>query len=122
MALTVDSQEKTPGTYQMTIQGRLDAVTSPTLEAAVKTVLGKAPKVVIFDLKGVDYLSSMGVRVIFQAQKSMRLADGKLLMVNLQPMVQKVLEIVNALPESGVFKDMAEMDAYLDAVQKGTKK
>jgi len=122
MALTVDSQEKTPGTFHMTIQGRLDAVTSPTLEAAVKTVLGKAPKVLVFDLKGVDYLSSMGVRVIFQTHKSMRLADGKLLMVNLQPMVQKVLEIVNAMPESGIFKTEADMDAYLDAVQKGTKK
>jgi hypothetical protein len=38
--------------------------------------------------------------------------------VNPQPAVRKVLEIVKALPPQQVFGSDAELDAYLDAMQR----
>jgi hypothetical protein len=37
--------------------------------------------------------------------------------VNPQPAVRKVLEIVKAIP-GGIFSSVAELDAYLDAIQR----
>jgi len=39
-------------------------------------------------------------------------------MMHLQPQIQKVLDIVKALPSVPIFKDDAEMDDYFDAMQK----
>ena len=38
-------------------------------------------------------------------------------MPSMQPQIQKVFEIVKALPNLKMFKDWEEMDEYLDAVQ-----
>ena len=38
--------------------------------------------------------------------------------VNLQPQVKKIFEIINALPSMDVFASVAELDAYLDAMQR----
>jgi anti-anti-sigma regulatory factor len=42
---------------------------------------------------------------------------GKVAIVNPQPAVRKVLEIVKAIPSGGIFANVAELDAYLDAIQ-----
>jgi hypothetical protein len=36
----------------------------------------------------------------------------------MQPQIQEVFEIIKALPGVAIFKDMAEMDAYLAARQR----
>ena len=45
-------------------------------------------------------------------------AVGALLLVNVQPGVQKVFDIVKALPAQSVFKSVAELDQYLDYMQR----
>jgi len=122
MPLIVGSQERMYGTVIVTAAGSLDTSTAPILEKEIKSILEKSPPMIILDLKGLDYISSMGVRVIFQTHKSLSLNDGKLMMVNLQSQVKKVFDIINALPKMGIFQSIEEMDAYLDAIQKGIKK
>jgi hypothetical protein len=39
-------------------------------------------------------------------------------LANLQPPVQKVFDIVRALPAADIFASVEEMDAYLDAMQR----
>jgi anti-sigma B factor antagonist len=39
-------------------------------------------------------------------------------MVNMQPAVQKVFDIVRALPLKSVFRSIEELDEYLDAMQR----
>ena len=47
----------------------------------------------------------------------MKNIDGDLMMVNLQPQIKKVFEIVNAMPSMRIFESVAEMDRYLDVMQ-----
>ena len=68
-----------------------------------------------------ETLSSAGLRVIFKAKKLMDANGGKFLMVNLQPQIKKVFEIIKALDGMNVFKDQAEMDEYLAAMQDKVK-
>jgi hypothetical protein len=44
--------------------------------------------------------------------------SGKALLVNPQPPVRKVLEIVNAADISAVFSSVHELDRYLEAMQR----
>ena len=109
---------KEPGSYVIACDGRLDTETSPQLEKEVKWLLQKAPQLLALDLKGVNYMSSAGVRILIMAQKGVKPHGGKLALLNIQPPVKKVLEIINALPNQKIFKDMEELDRYLDAIQR----
>jgi len=65
----------------------------------------------------VDYISSAGLRSLFRAQKDLKSRGGKALMVHLQPQVKKVFEIVKTVDLETVFRNLAELDDYLDAMQ-----
>ena len=64
-----------------------------------------------------DYINSMGIRVLVKAKKALKQRGGKIMFINLQPQIQKVFEILNALPSLKVFASIQELDSYLDAMQ-----
>jgi anti-anti-sigma factor len=74
--------------------------------------------VIVLDMAEVNYLSSAGIRVILKTKKMLTAYNGKLVFMNLQPQIKKVFEIINALPSMRVFKDLHEMDDYLDRMQR----
>jgi anti-anti-sigma factor len=57
---------------------------------------GERPKAVV-DLSGVDFLASVGIRLLVTNSKSMSLRKGKMVILNPQPDVMSVLEIT-AIP------------------------
>jgi anti-anti-sigma factor len=102
----------------LVLEGRLDNDSVGTLDEALDPILDSEAKVLVFDLGGLEYVTSAGLRSIFRAQKAMSARAGKALLVNPTPQVKKVLEIVK-IPELGVlFKNVQELDSYLDAMQK----
>ena len=118
MSLDVRVQEGRSETRTLVLVGRLDNDSVGTLDAALDAVLASAVQVVVFDLSALDYITSAGLRSIFRAQKAMRAKSGKSLLLNPTPQVQKVLDIVK-VPELGVlFRNVAELDAYLDEMQR----
>lgn len=64
--------------YTITINGRIDTLTAPELEQIFKEIEPKANKL-IFDMSGVEYISSAGIRVIVTIHKSMSSKDGLVL-------------------------------------------
>ena len=72
----------------------------------------------ILDLAGLDYISSAGVRSIFKARKALVARGGKVVVVNPKPQIQKVFDVVKAVPLDEIFSSVQEADAYLDAMQK----
>ena len=52
-----------------------------------------------------------------KARKALSPHGGKVLLVNPQAQIRKVLDIVQALPVSDIFATTAEADAYIDALQ-----
>lgn len=118
MALRVMSDEKTVGVYVVSPVGSLDTNTYSTLQQEVESLLQGSPQVIIFDLKELNYISSSGVSVILMARKVMKSNEGEVLLVNMQPQIEKVFEIIKALPDQRIFKDIEELDSYLDRMQK----
>jgi anti-anti-sigma factor len=116
MSLTITVQESSTPT--VVLVGRLDTDTAPQLDEALRELLDE-PDIarLVFDVSGLDYLSSAGIRCFIRARKAIEPNGGKVAIVNPQPAVRKVLEIVKAIP-GGIFSSVAELDAYLDAIQR----
>jgi anti-sigma B factor antagonist len=118
MPLNITSREKEPGVFVVSSEGSLDTNTYSILEKQVDSILEGSPKVVIFDMEYINYISSMGVRVILKARKVLENRGGNIVLLNLQPHIRKVFDIINALPSEQVFSSVEEMDQYLDRMQK----
>jgi anti-anti-sigma factor len=107
------------GTPTLKLEGRLDTNTAPELDQALDSLLmKKGVSRIVFDLEKLEYLSSAGIRCFVRARKTLEPAGGRIAVVNPQPAVQKVLDIVKAIPPGGLFRNVAELDAYLDEMQR----
>jgi anti-sigma B factor antagonist len=106
---------------RISIAGSLDSNTAPELQQSIDSEINDSVSATILDFKDLDFLSSAGLRVIFKTKKFMDNSGGKFLMVNLQPQIKKVFEIIKALDGMNVFKNQAEMDEYLTAMQDKVK-
>ena len=118
MTLDIRVEERRPLTKTVVLEGRLDHESADMFDEAVGVVLGSDATVVVFDLAGLEYITSAGLRSIFRAQKAMTARGGKSLLLNPHPQVQKVLDIVRVAEVGSVFRNVQELDDYLDAMQK----
>jgi len=118
MSLETQFEETKPGYHEVQLSGRLDTTTYSGLEEQLKGLLQGEAKALRIDMAKLDYISSMGLRVLLYAFKELRKREAHLLMVNLQPQIQKVFDIAAALPPETMFASVAEADAYLDAMQR----
>ncbi len=106
---------------RISVEGSLDSNTAPQLQQSIDTEINQSISTTIMDFNKLDFLSSAGLRVIFKTKKLMDNSGGKFLLVNLQPQIKKVFEIIKALDGMDVFKDQEEMDEYLTAMQNKVK-
>jgi anti-anti-sigma factor len=118
MALTVRVDESRSFTKTLVLEGRLDHESVADFDRQLDAVLGSPLKVLVFDLAGLEYVTSAGLRSIFRAHKAMTARAGKAVVLNPQPPVKKVLDIVKVADLATVFKNVRELDDYLDAMQR----
>lgn len=76
---------------QVALEGRLDTVSAPDLDAVVKNELSGVDTFIL-DLEKLQYTSSAGLRVILIAQKTMN-KQGKLILKNVSEAVMEVFEM-----------------------------
>jgi len=103
------------------LKGALNTDTAPDFEQRLQGILAEGNSLNVLDMKELDYISSAGLRVIFKAAKQAKNAGSRLAAANRKPHIDKVFEILKALPDMAVFADDNELDAYLDAMQKQVK-
>ena len=73
------------------IVGRLDTITAPALDKTINEDIGETKNLVL-DVKGMEYISSAGLRVLLSAQKKM-MKVGSMKVRNVCPEVMEVLEM-----------------------------
>jgi anti-sigma B factor antagonist len=78
-------------TLEIALEGRLDTMTAPELEAELSQSLGGAESL-IFDFSKLDYISSAGLRVLLSAHKTMS-SKGGMKVVHVNEIVQEVLDV-----------------------------
>ncbi len=102
------------------LAGKLDAMSYLDFDKRIDPVIAQIPRggTLVLDLASLNYISSAGLRSVFRARKAMKAHGGQSLVVNTQPQVRKVFDIVKAVPVNEIFSTVAELDAYLDQMQK----
>ena len=70
------------------IVGRLDTITAPALDKTINEDIGDAKNIVL-DVKGMEYISSAGLRVLLAAQKKMQ----KIGSMKLTGVCEEVMEV-----------------------------
>ncbi len=75
------------------ITGRLDANTAPDLEKELLQHLEAEEKFFLVNFAGLDYISSVGLRVLLMAAKKAKSVGGKVVLSGLQEHVHEVFEI-----------------------------
>lgn len=114
MGLKVVINKKDDGAFLVSLIGSLDSDTCQEFESKIKPVSESAPQGIIFDMKELSYISSLGFGAIFRLKQALEKNKSTLAMANLQPNVKKVFEAVKAIPEA-LFATLESADDYLDA-------
>ncbi|MCK9554880.1 STAS domain-containing protein [bacterium] len=118
MALNILIEEQKQGVYVVKLAGELDSNTYMMFQDKLRPFLVESTEVIIFDMAGLNYISSMGLAEIFKIRKKVEAYKGSIVISNLQPQIKKVFEIVKALPSEKVFESREEVDNYLNAMQR----
>ena len=88
--MTIEIKKSTTETI-IEIIGRLDTTTAPSLDKTINEDIGDT-KNLILDVKGMEYISSAGLRVFLGAQKKMQ-KIGSMKVINVCEEVMDVFEM-----------------------------
>ena len=83
--------KKTEAETIIEIVGRLDTITAPALDKTINEDIGDTKNLVL-DVKGMEYISSAGLRVLLSAQKKMQ-KIGSMKVTNVCEAVMEVFEM-----------------------------
>ena len=96
--------------------GRIDHATADSFKAALAPHLARVASGrdrAVIDLAGVEYISSVGLRVLMLASKQAKAQGGALAVADLQPVVREIFEISRFNPVLEVFPTLREALAKL---------
>ena len=85
------TKKQNGSTLEIALEGRLDTMTAPELEAELSSSMKGADSLVL-DFSQLNYISSAGLRVLLSAHKVMS-AKGGMKVTNVNEIVQEVFEV-----------------------------
>jgi anti-anti-sigma factor len=118
MPLNIKLQHVDKNTVKLILSGQINSETWERLDKQVTELLSKKMTALILDLADVDFISSAGVGAIIKAKVSLMRNYGDVAILNPQPQICKVFDIMKLLPAMNVFANIRELDEYLTRVQK----
>ena len=101
-----------PGFFRVTPHGAIDSESHDGFRQQIDPLLKPSTKGIVLDLRDVDYISSSGLGVLFLMKKTMAENKGWLLFCEMKPQIEKLFEVVKALPKDTIFSNFQEADKY----------
>ena len=87
------TQNKNDDIMQLSISGRLDAVTAVEADKDFSKIIAEGHDNLLIDLTELDYISSAGLRVLLVVAKRIQQTNGKVVLCALTTNVKEVFEI-----------------------------
>jgi anti-sigma B factor antagonist len=110
MEIAVTSLEKCD---LVVVKGRIDSYTAPNLSETLHSVTKRNQFKIIMDMSDVSYVSSAGLRVLIDLQKTCKKTNlGEVLLANIPQRVYETLELAGFVP---LFKFYKNVDSALAA-------
>ena len=86
------TKTKEGSTLNIAVEGRLDTLTAPELEAEIKSDIEDVTDIA-FDFKDLSYISSAGLRVLMYAMKTTKAKNGSMVIRNVSEYVQGIFKV-----------------------------
>ena len=83
--------EVSPAVNKIVLVGRLDSATVGGVETAFTAAVAAAGKSAILDLRQLDFLSSLGIRLLLSSSRVVTRRGNQVVLFGAQPMVTEVL-------------------------------
>ncbi len=91
----------------VTAKGRVDSYTAPQLSESFNGITDAGRYKIAFDMSGLDFLSSAGLRVLINTQKTCkRYNRGELVLVNIPENIYAALDLAGFIPLFKIFDDV----------------
>src|SRR5512146_2464420 len=88
------------------LKGRIDSSTAPQFEQAIKFATDQARYKIVLDMSGLEFMSSAGLRVLVNAQKTCRRYNrGEVVLADVPPNIKSALDLSGFTPLFKVFGD-----------------
>jgi len=94
--MTIEHARTGKSTVVLTLTGRLDTANAPLLEQKIKQ-WGEDITELVLDFAELDYISSMGLRVLLQAKKSLKEKGRQLIIKNMGDSIREVFQMTGFL-------------------------
>lgn len=90
------------------LERKFDTVAAENIEQLLNELISNKETDIILDFKESNYLSSMGLRVLFSVSRSLNEENKKLILINVGPTVMKVIRIADCETLFDIYADEAE--------------
>jgi anti-anti-sigma factor len=90
----------------LTVSGRMDAENAPQFEETCKNCIAEGHASLVADLGGLAYISSMGLRSLLSAAKTLQGQGGALRICCLKGLVKQVFEITGLMQAFAVYESV----------------
>lgn len=95
MSVVYKESSINPDYVILKLSEKLDTVVAETFESMLNELIQKDNRHIIVDFKDSNYLSSMGLRVLFSASRVLKEQSRRLILINVGPTVMKVINIAD---------------------------
>ncbi len=102
------TEEKRGGVMLIGLRGRLDAVTSPSVEKKLLALVAEGDVRIALDLSELSYISSLGLRVLMTVAKQVQTGGGKLALAALSDTVHEIFKIAGFTELFSVYQTLDE--------------
>jgi len=97
------------------VYGEIDISNVEELNKALQIAVNASPSGFILDISGINYIDSAGIQAVVSAYRRLRPTDGKLVIVNNNKAIERLISIVNLdqLPNLFIKAEMNEASELL---------
>ncbi len=101
-------EEKKNDWLILDLKGRMDAITSPIVQERIQSVMDRGERQILLDCSGLDYVSSAGLRVLFEAAYKIGDLSGKIGCYGVNSNVKKIFGLADLTTEIPLYAGQEE--------------
>jgi anti-anti-sigma factor len=101
-------ESRKEGWLILELKGRMDAITSPLVREKIAFVIGQGETRILLDCLGLEYVSSAGFRILFEAAYNIQDLKGGIGCYGVNANVRKIFNMADLASEIPIFNTQEE--------------
>ena len=101
-------ESKKGGWLILELKGRMDAITAPQVREKILAVIDQGEQKLLLDCLGLDYVSSAGLRVLFEAAFKIQDQNGRIGCYGVSANVRNIFNLSDIASEISIFNSQEE--------------